>query len=121
MRKVYVGDTALPERLQLLSLSTNRTRFNISTHNSASSGESAATVTELLVLSQSFGELNYSGNMVNIDVTFFAAPTQFTGLLRQELVVSNSNDGSQQKLIVSMMVGTSVVLVIFLCWIHFLA
>jgi len=107
VRKVYVGDIALPERIQLLSLSTNQTRFNISTsyeHNSASGGGSESSLREISVLSQSYGELNYSGNMVDIDITFLTAPSQFIGLLRQELVVSNSDDGSQQKLVVSMTV-----------------
>eukprot|EP00241_Pyramimonas_parkeae_P014474 CAMPEP_0114272862 /NCGR_PEP_ID=MMETSP0058-20121206/28741_1 /TAXON_ID=36894 /ORGANISM="Pyramimonas parkeae, CCMP726" /LENGTH=55 /DNA_ID=CAMNT_0001392181 /DNA_START=16 /DNA_END=179 /DNA_ORIENTATION=+ len=44
-------------------------------------GQSQASVGDILALSQSNGMLNYSGNLMNIDITFFAAPTQFTGLL----------------------------------------
>lgn len=114
VQQVYVGQTALAERLQLLSLSDNSTQFRI-TRIPKKQDSFVAGMNQsdgIFMFSPSQGQLNYSGDMASIDITFSAAPTQFTGLLTQELLISNSFDGSRQKLLVSMLVCIPVVVVL---------
>lgn len=106
VRKVIVGDTAQPEILQLLSLSNNITEFQIA-KNLTVHEHSQTVERDIMELSESQGALTYSGDIRTIELDFFPAPTLLTGLFTQELVVSNMLDGSQQKILVSMMVCLS--------------
>lgn len=103
VHQVVVGETALRERLQLLSLSEQPTYFQITTIPKTQDMQTQ-TPAVMCDFSQRRGMLNYSGDVTSIEITFAPAPMTSTGLFTQEFVVTNSFDMSQQKLLVSMMV-----------------
>lgn len=104
IQQVVVGQTALPERLQLLSISSSPTVFRIAMIPHSSFIQPRLPARQMVVLSQSQGQLNRTGDIKTVDITFTAAPTTFTGLLTQDLLVMNSYDRSRQKITISVMV-----------------
>ena len=103
--KVTVGEQALPQTVQLLSLSDNTTQFNITkktavwtpTDDNWSQGDGEFD----LSLSQSAGDLTYVGAMAYIEFVFPQAPKTFIGSVSIEYTVYNTIDQSLQTLKVS--------------------
>ena len=99
--KVTVGQVALPQNVQLLSLSNSTTTFNITqitqTWNPSKQNQDGSFE---LRLSESFGNLTYVGETANIQFVFPQAP-QTIGEIAIEYSVYNTVDHSLQTLKVS--------------------
>ena len=105
--KVTVGEVALPQNVQLLSLSNSTTTFNITqitqTWNPSEQSQDGSFE---LNLSAYNGRLAYVGAIANIQFVFPQAPKTFIGEIAMEYSVYNTVDQSLQTLTVSAQVGT---------------